>query len=301
MKTQLFIGQSQLRGALPKYAARFNLLELRAEQGRVPRPAILRRWTEEVNREFVFSVLLSRRVADLGGAGEADLKFGLEVANALSAKWLVLQTAPTLGPSQRSRERLKALFDRMRDGERRIAWDPHGVWQEEDALSWTRDLGVHLVRDVTRGDIVEEEILYVRVPGLGTASRLSSGALEKATESLVSAREAYVVLGSEGAARAAQTLRTLVKEAEQWGGERPGTADGPYVFDEETTVGSVDKEDTGADDGEEGESDEAWEDDEAEDEGEEPWDDDEEDEEDDEAEAEDDSSDDEPRGKGKRP
>lgn len=300
MKTQLFIGQSQLRGALPKYAARFNLLEFRAEQGRVPRPAILRRWTEEVNREFVFSVMLSRRVAELGSAGEADLKLGLEVANALSSKWLVLQTAPTLGPSQRSRERLKALFDRMREGERRIAWDPHGVWQEDEALSWTRDLGVHLVRDVTRGDPVEEEVLYVRVPGLGIASRLSSGALEKAAESLVSAREAYVVLGSESAARAAQTLRALVRESEEWSDERAGTKDGPYVFDEQSADDRAEVElDAGQGDADEDEED--WEDELDEGSEDEPWDDevdeDDEDEEDEEVEE----SDDEHHAKGRRP
>src|SRR5512142_514491 len=103
MKTQLYIGQSQLHGALPKYAARFNLLELRAEQGRVPRPALLRRWTEEVNREFVFSVMLPRSVSTSSSASEADLRFVLEVANALVAKWLVVQTDSTLGPSQRSK------------------------------------------------------------------------------------------------------------------------------------------------------------------------------------------------------
>jgi uncharacterized protein YecE (DUF72 family) len=253
MKSQLYIGQSQLRGALSKYAARFNLFELRAEQGRVPRPAILRRWPGEVSPDFVFSVLLSRSVGAFGSGAESGLEFGLEVANALGAKWLVIQTDPTVGPSQRSRERLKSLFERLQVGDRRVAWEPHGVWQDEEALAWTRELGVHLVRDVTRGDPVEEETLYVRVPGLGIAARLSSGALEKAAESLVHAKEAFVVLGGEGAARAAQTLRSLIRDSEDWQGKRGGTTEGPYVFDEESIDddSATDDEDFEADEVEE--------------------------------------------------
>ena len=257
MKSQLYIGQSQLRGALPKYAARFNFFELRAEQGRVPRPAILRRWPGEVSPDFVFSVLLSRSVGAFGSGAESGLEFGLEVANALGAKWLVIQTDPTVGPSQRSRERLKSLFERLQVGNRRVAWEPHGAWQDEEALAWARELGVHLVRDVTRGDPVEEETLYVRVPGLGIAARLSSGALEKAAESLVHAKEAFVVLGGESAARAAQTLRGLVRDFGNWQGQRGDTTEGPYVFDEET-IG-----DDSATDDDDFESDEVEEDSEA--------------------------------------
>ena len=66
MKTQLYIGQSSLRGALVKYSNRFNLLEVRAELGRLPRPTMLRRWRDEVPSDFVFSIMLSREVGRLG-------------------------------------------------------------------------------------------------------------------------------------------------------------------------------------------------------------------------------------------
>jgi uncharacterized protein YecE (DUF72 family) len=212
MKTQLYIGQPRLRGAITKYAARYNLIELRAEFGRLPRSALLRRWTEEVPRDFVFSVMLSRQVGSFGKNFQADLDLGLQIAEAVTAKWLVVQTDPTIGPSQRSRRRLQDLFGRLTDSGRRIGWDPHGVWQEEELASWTRELGVYLVRDISRGEVLAEDIIYSRLPGIGTSSRMSSGALEKAANSLLHSSEAYVVVGGDRASKVLQLLRSLVVE-----------------------------------------------------------------------------------------
>ena len=256
MKTQLFIGQSQLRGALSKYASRFNFLEVRAESGKAPRPTVLRRWTEEVNPQFVFSVLLSRQVGQFGSNSESALKLGLEVADALQAKWLVVQTDPTVGPSNRTRDRLKGLFTRLSEGGRNVAWEPHGAWQDEDAIAWTHDLGVHLVHDITRGEPVSEEILYVRIPGLGTSARLSSGAIENAAESLVHASEAYIVIGGEAPGRAAQMFRAVVREFDDES-KISSSREGPFVFDESTLEsGATESEELNSDN----EEDEEWDD-----------------------------------------
>ena len=213
MKTQLFVGQSSLRGALGKYAKRFNLLEMRAELGRVPRAALLRRWTEEVASKFVFSVMLSRHAGRFDQDYTAALELGLQTVEALNAKWVVIQTDPTVGPSQRSKQRLQGLFAHFLEAGRRVAWEPHGVWQDEDAAAWTRELGVHLVRDISRGEAINEAIIYSRLPGLGTSSRMSAGALENAAASLMHASEAYVVVCGDGAGKAAQLLRGLTTDA----------------------------------------------------------------------------------------
>lgn len=212
MKTQLFVGQSKLRGALSKYKTRFNLLELRAEQGRVPRAALLRRWTEEVESNFVFSVMVSQHVGRFDQGHEAALRLGQETATALNAKWIVVQTDPAIGPSQRSRQRLRDLFARLMQGGHRVAWEPHGIWQEQDAAAWTSELGVHLVTDITRGDLLNEPVIYSRLPGLGTAARMTAGALENAAACLVHAKEAYVVVCGDGAGKASQLLRRLIAD-----------------------------------------------------------------------------------------
>ncbi len=70
----LHIGQSALYGDISRYAQRFNLLELRAEPGRLPKPATLKRWLSAVPEGFRFSgdaaprrrVACARRSAGVG-------------------------------------------------------------------------------------------------------------------------------------------------------------------------------------------------------------------------------------------
>ncbi len=232
MKTQLYIGQSSLHGALAKYSIRFNLLEVRAETGRLPRTTVLRRWREEVPKDFVFSIMLSREVGRCGPNYEAELELGLQAADSLNAKWIVLQTDPTLGPSQRSRQRLQQLFTRIAADSRRIAWEPHGVWQEDEALVWTKALGVHLVRDIFRGDTVSQDTIYSRMPGIGTSSRMSAGALEKAAESLTRATEAYIVVGGDSAGKVSKHLRALLRNEASISDFRRNAVQSQEVFDE---------------------------------------------------------------------
>ena len=228
--TQLYIGQPSLRGAIGKYAIRFNLIELRAELGRLPRSAVLRRWTQEVPDDFVFSIMLSHQVGCFGQKYLAELDLGLQIADAVAAKWLVVQTDPTIGPSLRSRKRLQDLFARLTDSGRRIAWEPHGVWQDAEAVAWTRELGVYLVRDVTRDDILDEDIIYSRLPGIGTSSRMSLGALENAANSLVHSSEAYVIVGGDRANKVSQLLRSLVRGGSNAGNVRATVSDLPEEF-----------------------------------------------------------------------
>lgn len=238
MKTHLYIGQSNLRGAISRYATRFNLLELRAEVGRLPRMVVLRRWTEEVPNNFAFSVMLSRQVGRFGPSYETELALGLNIAEAVKAKWLVVQTDPTVGPSQRSRQRLQELFLRLMDGGRSVAWEPHGVWQDDEAAAWTRELGVNLVRDISRGDVGRESVVYSRMPGLGTASRISAGALEHAASNLIHASEAYVVVCGSDAGKVSQLMRGLVQDNASaanpaWNSEALPEVFGEFSLDDE--------------------------------------------------------------------
>ena len=239
MKTQLYIGQPSLRGAISKYAARFNLIELRAEFGRLPRSTLLRRWTEEVPSGFAFSVMLSRHVGRFGPNHEADLDLGLEIAEAVSAKWLVVQTDPTIGPSQRSRKRLQDLFARLANGGRSIAWDPRGVWQESEAVAWSHELGVTLVRDISRGDMLNEDVIYSRLPGIGTSSRMNAGAIEKAANSLIHASVAYVVVCGDGASKVSQLLRSLVQDNRSVAKSNQKILESLAVFGEGTSQGDI--------------------------------------------------------------
>ena len=149
---QLHVGQATLRGDIARYARRFDLLELRAEPGKLPKLKLLREWAKSVPEGFVFSVMLPRLVSALEPeAGfEPALESSLAAADALGAGWIVLQTPASVRPSSRSRRRLAELLPRLQREGRRIAWDPRGVWEDDETAQLGEELGVSVVRDLSR-------------------------------------------------------------------------------------------------------------------------------------------------------
>src|SRR5687768_16960971 len=131
---QLHVGQAALRGDIARYARRFDLLELRAEPGKLPRAKVLRDWAKAVPENFVFSVVLPRIVGTLEPQPALDsaLEQALSSAEALSAAWLVLPTPASVTPSSRTRRRLAEMLERLPRDKRRVAWDPHGIWEDEE-------------------------------------------------------------------------------------------------------------------------------------------------------------------------
>lgn len=212
---RLYVGQAQRTGDLGRYASRFNLLEVAAESG-MPRLATLRRWTEEVGPDFAFSVVLPESVSALDGKpAEDDLARALEAADALGAHWLLLRTPPSARPSARTRRRLAELVLRLpRPEGRRIAWDPRGLWEDEDAESQAAELGLCLVRDVSRSDAPAGDVVYSRLRALGAGGRVSGGAVERAIDELEGHASAYVVVEGDAAARAARMLRAALSPEE---------------------------------------------------------------------------------------
>ena len=216
---RLHIGQSRLRGDLSRYARGFDLLELRAEPGRIPRPAGLRRWAEQAPAGFVFSVVLPRRVAALEPSAEQEreLESALRAADALGATWLVAQTPASVTPTERARRRLGELSERLpRDG-RRIAWEPQGLWEDEESERLAERLGLHLVRDLSRSVAAPGDVAYTRVRTWGESARLGAVRAQRVAERLVGHSEAFVVLETPGAAQGARALREAVAEWEHDG------------------------------------------------------------------------------------
>ncbi len=209
---KVYVGQAKLIGPISRYAGKFNFLELAAEPGRCPRPVVLRQWKQAVPKDFVFAVRLARAVAAFDSGAEEALTMGLRAAEALDARWLLLQTPATLGPGQRNRDRLKKLFERLLETGRKVAWDPRGVWEEAEILPLITEVNVQWSRDPSRYEMVEEPLAYARIPALGTASRVGLGLAERAGENLRGFEEIYVVIEGEGAGRAAQIIREVANQ-----------------------------------------------------------------------------------------
>ena len=211
---QLHVGQAALRGDIARYAQRFDLLELRAEPGKLPRAKVLREWAKAVPENFVFSLMLPRIVGTLDPqpALDAALEQALSSADALAAGWLVLQTPASVTPNSRTRRRLAELLERLPRDTRRVAWDPRGIWEEDETEQLAEELAVCLVRDLSRQPPAPGNAAYCRLVALGEATRVRMGAVEQVFENLSEFDEALVVIEGEGAVRAAQTLRQLAGE-----------------------------------------------------------------------------------------
>jgi uncharacterized protein YecE (DUF72 family) len=203
---QLFVGRNAHEGDIARYAARFNMIELRADATNLPRGAKLSEWRKRVSADFVFSIVLPKALGLLDSS-EFDLGRTLELADALAAKWLLLQTPSSVGPSARMRERLSKLFGQLAHDDRRIAWESRGVWEDSQLEEFAAEHGVHVVRDVSRGDAPLGECVYTRLLALGDGVQIRPTVATHLAEVLADVAEAFVVIEGHGAEHAAKLLR----------------------------------------------------------------------------------------------
>jgi hypothetical protein len=233
----LFVGTPSLRGDISRYAKRFNLLEMSAEPGRHPKRAGLLELRHGVPPDFTFSVVPPQALASLesGDATGGLVERAESVAEALGATWWVLRTPPNVTPSARSLRTLEALVSRLRAHERRIAWEPRGIWRDEEAAGAALSLGVTLVRDLLREDPVSDDpVVYTRIRALGEGAHVGAAGAERIAERLAGAASAYVVIEGSGAVAAQKVLRE---------------AFGMRARDEEPDAGRDEDEDDALDDG----------------------------------------------------
>jgi uncharacterized protein YecE (DUF72 family) len=206
----LFVGTPLLRGDIGRYAKRFDLLEVSAEPGRHPRRAGLLAMRREVPGEFVFSVAPSSALVSLESGERADdlVRESRAVADALEARWWVLRTPPSVTPSARSTRALEALVEKLAASGRGTAWEPRGIWRDDEASRVARSLGITLVRDLLREELdADQAVVYTRIRALGEGAHVGSAGAERIAERLSGANEAYVVVEGSGAVGVRKVLR----------------------------------------------------------------------------------------------
>jgi uncharacterized protein YecE (DUF72 family) len=203
---QLFVGKNALEGDIARYASRFNLLEVKADATNLPRGARLADWRKRVPAEFAFSIVLPRAVGQLESS-ELELGRSLELADALSAKWILLQTPSSVGPSARMRDRLSKLFAAVANDTRRVAWESRGVWEDAQIEEFAGAHGVHVVRDVSRSEPPPGDCVYTRLLALGDGVQVRASVASHLAEVLADRAEALVVIEGHGAENAAKLLR----------------------------------------------------------------------------------------------
>jgi uncharacterized protein YecE (DUF72 family) len=203
---QLFVGRNAFEGDIARYASRFNLLEVKADATNLPRGARLTDWRKKVGPDFAFSIVLPRAVGKLESSS-IELGRSLELAEALSAKWILLQTPSSVGPSTRMRERLGKVFEAVAGEGRRIAWESRGVWEDEQIEEFAAEHEVHVVRDVSMAVPPIGDVVYSRLLALGDGMQIRSTTATLVAEAVSEFEEAFVIIEGQGAEGAAKVMR----------------------------------------------------------------------------------------------
>ena len=230
----LKVGQSGLFGRLEKYVRYFDLLELVAEPGTLPRPTRLRQWADQVPPHFVFSVVLPASVVALQSETPPaePLDYALGAASALGADWLVLKTPSGVTPDRRKRDRLRVLAERLLSTGRKVAWEPHGPWAREQAEQFAANVGLALAIDAAQQEPPAGDVVYTRLRGIASGGRLRQGAVERAAERLIGRAQSFVILEGRGGAYHAQALRALVADEAGEEGVEVDEQDDPRLDEE---------------------------------------------------------------------
>lgn len=196
-----FVGESKLAGDVKRYMRDFALVEVPTEPGLIPGKARLEQWRQAAPKNFVFSLVVPRRVAGLEATpeSEADMKRALRAAEVLQSSWWVVRSEAGVRPTSTSRRLLGQLFASLAVGGRRVAWEPGGLWEDDTAAEFAQEVGAHLVQDVARVEPVPGQVLYSRLLAFGRGARLGLGVSELVAERVAGFQEAYLVVEGTGA------------------------------------------------------------------------------------------------------
>jgi uncharacterized protein YecE (DUF72 family) len=239
------VGRPTLEGGIARYARSFDLLEVAGEAGRHPRRPGLLEWRRDVPERFVFSVVLPASLSSFEARPDrAELvAHARMVADALEAAWWVVRTPPSVTPSARTARGMEGLVAELASAGRRIAWEPRGVWTDDEAKRAASLFGVHLVRDLAREERADAEpVVYTRLRALGEGARVGAAAAERVAERLLDAEDAYVVVEGAGAGRVRQVLREAVGEPSEDAAPESGDDDDEGDWEEDEGAESEDFE-----------------------------------------------------------
>lgn len=213
----LFVGQASLVGDITRYAQHFNLLEVQAEPGKLPKPAGLKKWVEQAGERFAFSLRIPTSLWEADPERtQTMLDYANGVAEVLKPVACVLQTPASATPTQRNRARLESLARGLQRSGMFFAWEPRGIWEPRELVTTADALGAWVVRDLSRDDALGDgERVYTRLRALGGATHVGSGVAYDLADKLADYDEAYVVIEGSGARGAAKVLRENLEDARQ--------------------------------------------------------------------------------------
>ena len=226
---RVHVGQATLKGHLERYAKTFDLLEVKSDPA-LPSLKALKKLKQQAPEGFAFSLVVPRKLAELTETPAADAFEPVRAAAAaLGARFVLVRTPATFAPSARSRARLGRLVEGLRGAASAIAWEPRGIWTDEEIAATAAELDVLAVRDLAEQDPVPGPIVYTRLIALGRNQRVGSGAIERMSERLEGIdglAECFVIVEGQGAVNVARRLRAELADEDGAGAEVDGEDEG---------------------------------------------------------------------------
>jgi uncharacterized protein YecE (DUF72 family) len=207
------VGETHIPRDFKRYARQYSFLEIDCEPGTVPGKPRLQSCRAQAPEEFVFSLVLPSSLASLESGEEAEhvWKGAKSAAQILRPRWWVVRTPSSVRPTRKSREDLARLCERLRAPEVRIAWEPHGLWEDAAARETAAALGVHLVQDIAQQAPAAAPVLYARILAFGRGARVGLGLAERVAERVRDFSEAFVAVEGQGAGTIARALGMAVE------------------------------------------------------------------------------------------
>lgn len=189
------VGLPDLGMDMAKYAAKFDMVELRPNPSAMPKTSTLRAFRRAVNPSFTFSVVLPPVVGALAMTPEMDtaLTGALAVATTLEARVIVLATTTEVRPTTQTVMRLRAVVDRLPKPGTVLAWEPQGLWERKDVVSLSKTLGLLPVFDAGQTLVASGPLVYTRLRALGGQRKLGQHLVTRLADQLAGRREAWVV------------------------------------------------------------------------------------------------------------
>lgn len=187
--------QDAYESKLAAYADAFDAVELNRTFYDLPQVSTAERWRREAGPEFVFAMKAWQGLTHGWGSptwnghrdavpdDRTDAVGSLQgtdfvreawartrdVAEALEAAVVVVQTPPSFDCTDAHEANLRALFDDVDRGDLAVAWEPRGDWSDhpDRVRDICADLGLLHVVDLMRRDpVLEQSALYTRLHGL---------------------------------------------------------------------------------------------------------------------------------------
>lgn len=222
MTTRYHIGARRLESNLAAYAKRFDFLEVHMPAHGQPAPtqSTLRRWRKQVPPHFDFSVVVGPAASELKPGPDLDRDLGeaLAAADALQARCMLLVTPANVTPAPVWRDRLAKVAERIKRDATYVAWEPRGLWENEDARRLAEKLDLLLVVDPLRDAPPEGPVFYGRLRALGETRSFGTTQLERVVATIGTRRDAYVVIETASALAECKRLRSLAQTRRKPGG-----------------------------------------------------------------------------------